>query len=186
MQKLKWNQIPVGWAVTRSSLEQKVWVSNLLPVIWTHYRKRLVTAAIILQKKLCWPGAMLLQLHFIHQVALARKQRRDLLVFESSCYLPTCLLHTVEASHCPFNCWTSSRKKLNSNFYSLCFDSTGNRTHVYLFSNKRSIHSITDWLMTRRWAPQNCYTLRLIFQASIMKDLIDLTNPSRCNGMAWF
>ena len=49
--------------------------------------------------------------HFIHQVALARRQRR-----ESSCHLPTCLPHTVEASHCPFNCWTSSRKAANTNF----------------------------------------------------------------------
>ena len=24
---------------------------------------------------------------------------------------PTCLPHTVEASHCPFNCWTSSRER---------------------------------------------------------------------------
>ena len=26
----------------------------------------------------------------------------DLSVFESSCYLPICLLHTVGVSHCPF------------------------------------------------------------------------------------
>ena len=45
-----------------------------------------------------------LLLHFIHQVALARRQRRDLSVFESNCHLPTCLQHTVEASHCPCNC----------------------------------------------------------------------------------
>ena len=41
---------------------------------------------------------------FIHQVALARRQRNDLSVFESSCHLPICLPHTMEASHCPFNC----------------------------------------------------------------------------------
>ena len=41
---------------------------------------------------------------FVHQVALARRQRSDLSVFESSCRLPTCLPHTMEASHCPFNC----------------------------------------------------------------------------------
>ena len=32
----------------------------------------------------------------------ARKQQRDLSVFESSCHLSSCLPHTVEASHCPF------------------------------------------------------------------------------------
>ena len=47
-------------------------------------------------------------MYFIHQVAWARRQRRDLSVFESSCHLLTCLLHTAEASHCPLNCWTCS------------------------------------------------------------------------------
>ena len=36
--------------------------------------------------------------------------------------------------------------KLNTNFYSFWFDPTGNRTRVYRFSNRRSIHSNTDWL----------------------------------------
>ena len=35
---------------------------------------------------------------------LARRQRREFSVFESSCHLPNCLSHTAEASHCPFNC----------------------------------------------------------------------------------
>ena len=39
---------------------------------------------------------------FIHQLAFARRQRRDFSVFESSCRLPTCLPHTVEAPHCFF------------------------------------------------------------------------------------
>ena len=81
---------------------------------------------------------------FIHQVALARRQRRDLSVFESSCHLPICLPHTMEASHCPFNCRTSSREAVNTNFYGLWFDSTGNRTRVYRFSSRRSIHSTTE------------------------------------------
>ena len=74
---------------------------------------------------------------FIHQVALARRQRRDLSVFKSSCHLPTYLTHTVEASHCPFNCWMSSRGAVNTKFYSLWFDATGNRTPVYRFSSRR-------------------------------------------------
>ena len=56
----------------------------------------------------------------------------------------TCLPHTAEASHCPFNCWTSSKEAVNTNFYSLWFDPAGNRTRVYRFSSKRSIHSTTD------------------------------------------
>ena len=45
--------------------------------------------------------------------ALARRQRRDLLVFESSCHLPACLPHTAEASHSPF---TSERKQENCEY----------------------------------------------------------------------
>ena len=33
---------------------------------------------------------------------------------------------------------------MNTNFYSLWFDQTGNRTRVYRFSSRRSIHSTTD------------------------------------------
>ena len=54
------------------------------------------------------------------------------------------LPHTVEASYCPFNSWTSSRKAVNTNFYGLWFDPTGNRTRVYRFSSRRSIHLNTD------------------------------------------
>ena len=39
---------------------------------------------------------------FIHQVPLAKRERSDFSVFESSCHLPNCLPHTVEASHCAF------------------------------------------------------------------------------------
>ena len=38
---------------------------------------------------------------------LGLETAKDLSVFESSCHLPTCLPHTAEASHCPFNCGTS-------------------------------------------------------------------------------
>ena len=39
--------------------------------------------------------------HLYSLVALAGRQRRELSVFASNCHLPTCLPHTVEASHCP-------------------------------------------------------------------------------------
>ena len=35
------------------------------------------------------------QLHFIHQINLAWRQRRDLMVFESNCHRPTSLPHTA-------------------------------------------------------------------------------------------
>ena len=71
--------------------------------------------------------------------------------------LPPAHLSTThdEASHCPFNCWTSSREAVNTNFYSLWFDSTGNRTRVYRFSSRRSIHSTTDRFV-RVNAKRNC------------------------------
>ena len=37
-------------------------------------------------------------------------------------------------------------KLVNTNFYTLWFDPTGNRTRVYRFSRRRSIHSTTDRL----------------------------------------
>ena len=46
----------------------------------------------------------------------ARRQRRDLSVFESSFHLPTCQPHTEEASRCPFNCWTPSWEAVKTNF----------------------------------------------------------------------
>ena len=40
-----------------------------------------------------------------------------------------------------------ARKAVNTNFYSLWFDPTGNRTRVYRVSSRRSIHSTTDRLV---------------------------------------
>ena len=62
-------------------------------------------------------NCLLKQFDFTHKVTLVRRQQRDLSVFESSCHLPTFLPHMVEASHCPFNCRTSSRKAVNTNFF---------------------------------------------------------------------
>ena len=100
---------------------------------------------------------------------MARRQRRDLSVFESSCHLPTCLPHTAEASHCPFNCWTSSRKAMNTNFYSLWLDPTGNRTRVYRFSSRRSIHSTTD-----RLKPKNIFEKKIIKGKCWLNKLLNL------------
>ena len=63
-------------------------------------------------------------------------------------WLPTCLPHAVETSRCPFQCWISSREAVNTNFYSLWFDLTGNWNSVYCFSSRCSIHSTTDWLLS--------------------------------------
>ena len=81
----------------------------------------------ILFAKLPWPGDSKETFQSSSQVA--------------TCPVPTCLPHTVEASHCPFNCWTSSREAVNPNFYSLWLDSTGNQTLVYC--------SVADTLSTR-------------------------------------
>ena len=50
----------------------------------------------------------------------------------------------MEASHRPFYCWTSSRKAVKTNFSSLLFNPTGNRTHVYGFTSRCSIYSTTE------------------------------------------
>ena len=48
-------------------------------------------------------------------------------------------LHTV-----PLIAERQAGKLVSTNFYSLWFDPTGNRTRVYRFSSRRSIHSTTD------------------------------------------
>ena len=95
-------------------------------------------------KAKCFMTQIVIVITFYSPSCLNQGQRRDLSVFESSFHLPICLPHTMEASHCPCNCWTSSREAVKSNFYSLWFDPTGNQTHVYRFSSRRSIHSTTD------------------------------------------
>ena len=60
------------------------------------------------------------------KLPLPGDSKRYFSVFESSCHLPSCLPHTVETSHCPFNCWTSSREGLNTIFYSFWYDLTSN------------------------------------------------------------
>ena len=54
----------------------------------------------------------------------------------------------------PFNCWASSRKTVNTNFYSLWFDSTENRTRVYRFNDSNG--SVAKWVnasfLRRPWS----------------------------------
>ena len=85
---------------------------------------------------------------FICLVALAWRQPRHLFGFKvklSLVYYTRWRLHSL---HFPF-CWASSRKAVNTNFYSLWFDPTWNRTLVYRFSCKPSIHSTTDRFVTK-------------------------------------
>ena len=84
---------------------------------------------------------------YIHQVALARRQRRDHAILASSCQLLTCLPYTVEASRCPFIIAEHQTGKLwVPILYSLWFDLTRNWTQVFHFSSRCSVHSTTDQL----------------------------------------
>ena len=58
--------------------------------------------------------------------------------------LPTCLPHTVEASHCLFLLLNFKHESWEC--YSLWFDLTGNRTRVYRFSSRCYIHSTNERL----------------------------------------
>ena len=64
--------------------------------------------------------------------------------FRSLSKAAICQPHKVEASHCPFHCWTPRRRTVNTNFYSLWFDPTENRTRAYRISSRRSFHSTTN------------------------------------------
>ena len=52
---------------------------------------------------------------------------------------------------------------MNTNFYSLWYNPTGNRTPVYRFSSRRSIHSTTDrfFYKSRHYVPLS--TLRIVY-----------------------
>ena len=127
--KQNWKGTPclnIFWIYCRQcGLEGKDVVFTTSLIAWSGFNPRPGHVVASLEKTLydcCL--CLQLQLDFIHQVALTRRQRRGLSVFESSCHLPTCLPHTAKASHYPFNCWTSSRKAVNPNIYSLWFDPT--------------------------------------------------------------
>ena len=75
---------------------------------------------------------------------MARRQRRDLTVFEQAV---TCIpvYHTQRRLHTvPLIAERQAGKLGIPIFYSLWFDPIGNRIQVYRFSSKRSIHSTTD------------------------------------------
>ena len=93
----------------------------------------IVSVITFLFTKLPWPGDSEMTFRSSSQAATY-----------PSVYHTRWRLHAV-----PLNCWTSSREAVNTNFYSLWFDSTGNRTRVYRFSSRRSIHSTTDRLFLK-------------------------------------
>ena len=76
---------------------------------------------------------------------LGQRQKRDVSVIESSCHLPTCPSHAVEALHCLFGIADRQAGKLSVPIFGIFgFDPTGNQTRVYRFSSRRSIYSTTD------------------------------------------
>ena len=62
------------------------------------------TLGVIMFATGCWTTLVNCNCNYILLTKLPwfRKERRVLPVFESSCHLPTCLPHTVEAAHCFF------------------------------------------------------------------------------------
>ena len=86
---------------------------------------------------------------FILQVVLGRRQQRDLLVFESSCHLPSAHLSITHGGGFIMSLYIAERqagKLWIPILYSLRFDPTGNHTKVYCFSSRHSIHLTTDRL----------------------------------------
>ena len=67
---------------------------------------------------------------FIYRVALARRQRRNLSVFESSCHLPSCspCPWVIESLHCTVLVLNVKLGGWDTNFSRRWFDPTGNRT----------------------------------------------------------
>ena len=72
---------------------------------------------------------------FIYKVALTRRQVGT---FRSPSQVDICPLvyHILWKLHSfSFYCWSSSRKAVNTNFYSFWCDPTGNRTRLYSFNS---------------------------------------------------
>ena len=114
---------------------------------------------------------------------LARRQRMDLLIFESSCHL-----FSIDGEGCTLSLLLLNAKQeaVNTNFYSLCCDPTGNRTWFYCFSCRRSICSTTDRYVTGRkcsFMTRNYYWFvngqlnRCLFQSSKDQVLACEFNP---------
>ena len=99
---------------------------------------------------------------YIYQVTLARRQRRNLSVFGSSCHQPTCQPLTIKTYNSHWPCWTSIRKTVNTFFFALLLDPTDNRTLVYRFSSRCSIHSTIIRVRSRLHAFNVLLTCKLV------------------------
>ena len=80
-------------------------------------------------------------IHFIRQVALVRRQRRKLLVFETSCHLSTTLDGDFTLSL--FNDEHSAVKQWISIFIVFGLTRSEIETRVYRFNSRRSLYSTT-------------------------------------------
>ena len=97
---------------------------------------------------------------------MTRRQRRDLRVKLSA-------TQSRKSSHCPFLLLNVSRKAVNTNFYSLCFDVLGIEPRsANRFSSRRSIYSTTD---------RNIYLFSCHWTASDA-NLVDDPHTFHCNG----
>ena len=112
------------------------WEANSLRLFLHNY---FYCVTIYQQKVVSFRTSLVLYLHFAHEVALASTQGKE--TFRFSSLTATCLPHTMEASHYPCNCWTSSKEAVNTNLYSLRLDPIRNQTQVYRFSSRCSINS---------------------------------------------
>ena len=97
---------------------------------------------------------------------MTRRQRRDLRV-------KLFATQSWKSSHCPFLLLNVSRKAVNTNFYSLCFDVLGIEPRsANRFSSRRSIYSTTD---------RNIYLFSCHWTASDA-NLVDDPHTFHCNG----
>ena len=88
---------------------------------------------------------MKLHLDFIHQVALAKTQRRDLLFFQQAASCPH-FYHTRWRLHTVSLLLNVKQGSSEYQYRSRWFNASRNRTRVYRFSSRRSIHSAIDQL----------------------------------------
>ena len=172
-----------GRAVMRPSMQRKIWGSNIGLVKLDSVLPMALYGCNVSLKRAVLPGrsdagwaqqtcytlrrntASEMKYLFWFEVALARSQRRDLFGVRS-CHLSTTHGDEGYISHCPFYCWTSKMKTVITNFDTLWFGLTCNRTRVYRFSCRLLIQSTSIWLSRKctNWAP-SCPNDKLVNRA---------------------
>ena len=111
---------------------------------------------------------------------LGDSEDNDLAAFKSSCHLPICLPHTVEASHWPFYCSISNRVAVNTNL--VLPDGESNPDLLF---QKQTLYQLDHWSVFKQFllSGNRCLTigsrnLATDWIAPLCVSVFELKNPN--------